>query len=69
MLSQIESDRIVGGTIESPLHSNPWQVLVYYGGAICGGTLISTKFVLTASHCIPSNTSSASTIIAGASTW
>jgi len=64
----LESDRIVGGDVENPAHSNPWQVLVMYGG-LCGGTLLNNRFVLTAAHCIPSNLNTTSTIIAGANTW
>lgn len=64
----LESDRIVGGAVESPANSNPWQVLVMWGG-LCGGTILNSRFVLTAAHCIPSNLATSSTIIAGASTW
>ena len=64
-----ESDRIVGGAIENPAHSNPWQALVLWGGELCGGTILNSRFVLTASHCIPKNLTISSTIIAGANTW
>ena len=65
---QSETERIVGGTIESPANSNPWQVLVMFGGSLCGGTLLSANHVLTAAHCLPANLTT-SKIIAGASTW
>ncbi|XP_002722389.4 chymotrypsin-C [Oryctolagus cuniculus] len=53
------SARVVGGESAVP-HSWPWQVSLQYlkddtWRHTCGGTLISTKHVLTAAHCI-SNT-------------
>ncbi|XP_026494278.1 CLIP domain-containing serine protease HP8-like [Vanessa tameamea] len=50
------NDRIVGGT-ETELDEHPWMALLRYdkpkgSGFYCGGVLISSKYVLTAAHCI-----------------
>lgn len=46
--------RIVGG-IESARHSWPWMVSLrtFSGTHICGGSLFTTRHVLTAAHCVP----------------
>jgi secreted trypsin-like serine protease len=48
------STRIVGGE-ESYQDDWPWMVSVHAGGYVCGGTLINTKVVLTAAHCLFDN--------------
>lgn len=43
--------RIVGGE-ETNIKLYPHQVsLQYFGSHICGGSIISTKYVVTAAHC------------------
>ncbi|XP_040296155.1 serine protease 33-like [Bufo bufo] len=51
--SPVLSSRIVGGT--DALDGRwPWQVSVqYYGDNICGGSLISRQWVMSAAHCFP----------------
>ena len=43
--------RIVGGT-NATMAEFPHQVLIYVDGSMCGGSLISSQYVLTAAHCV-----------------
>ncbi|XP_050672041.1 CLIP domain-containing serine protease HP8-like isoform X1 [Leptidea sinapis] len=56
---EIDSDRIFGGEYAN-LYENPWMALLsskrdngefYY----CGGTIVNSKYILTAAHCVQEN--------------
>jgi len=55
--------RIVGGNY-AQRNEYPWQVVVSAGG-FCGGTIINTRWVLTAAHCTVSATVSQARVYAG----
>lgn len=43
-------EKIVGG-VEATPHQFPWQVGLFFDGYFCGGSIISSKYILTAAHC------------------
>merc|ERR1719158_2442603 len=50
----LKDRRIVGGAPALP-YQFPWQVVLYYysgDSLLCGGSIISTKTILTAAHCV-----------------
>jgi secreted trypsin-like serine protease len=44
--------RIVGG-LETRVKQYPWMTMLMYDDRFyCGGTLINSKYILTAAHCV-----------------
>ncbi len=58
------SPQIVGGDEAVP-NEYPWQALLYIGGFMCGGSLIDSQWVLTASHCVEGMTAGQATVYLG----
>ncbi|ESO90979.1 hypothetical protein LOTGIDRAFT_122275, partial [Lottia gigantea] len=56
--------RIVGG-VDTEKCEYPWMVRLQVGNSLCGGTIIDETHILTAGHCIGSNTPSDITVHAG----
>ncbi|KAG7211721.1 hypothetical protein KM043_010967 [Ampulex compressa] len=47
-----KQNRIVGG-VETQVNQYPWMAMLLYKGRFyCGGSLINSRYVLTASHCV-----------------
>ena len=55
--------RLIGGQNAIP-HEFPWMVSISRkGGHFCGGTILNSRFVLTAAHCLCSWVNCASSVI------
>nr|XP_016994487.2 trypsin beta-like [Drosophila takahashii] len=68
LLPQLDG-RIVGGTATT-ISSVPWQIsLQRNGGHSCGGSIYSTKVVVTAAHCLQSVSASVLQVRAGSTYW
>ena len=68
MLPQLDG-RIVGGAATT-ISSFPWQIsLQRNGGHSCGGSIYSSKIIVTAAHCLQSVSASVLKVRAGSSYW
>jgi len=57
--------RIVGGYEVYPEHSFPWQILLTVSGSMCGGSVISKNYILTAAHCVDGSYASGMSVYVG----
>jgi len=61
--------RIVGGTATT-ISSFPWQIsLQRNGGHSCGGSIYSSRIIVTAAHCLQSVSASSLQVRVGSSYW
>ncbi|KAK6185186.1 hypothetical protein SNE40_007474 [Patella caerulea] len=62
--SALNQVRIVGG-VDAEKCEYPWMVRLQVGNSLCGGTIIDETHILTAGHCIGTNTASDITVFGG----
>ncbi|XP_067633518.1 trypsin alpha-4-like [Eurosta solidaginis] len=61
--------RIVGG-VPTTISTFPWQISIQIAGShFCGGSIYSEDIIITAAHCLLSQSSSAMKVRAGSSFW
>ena len=64
-VNKLHDSRIIGGTQSAP-NSWVWQAGIYfYEEYICGGTLITSRHIITAAHCVIFRSKEGMTVILG----
>lgn len=59
-----DNGRIVGG-YRIRIEDAPYQVALYLGGSLCGGSIIGRNKILTAAHCVRGRSASQIVVLAG----